>query len=65
LLLDIDECADKNAQLCEGDMKCFNSPGSFKCECDHGFLPDGYKTCKGWKFVMFKLNLLDLIDYLK
>lgn len=50
LLIDIDECADKDAQLCEGNMKCFNSPGSFKCECDHGFLPDTYKTCKGWKF---------------
>ena len=63
LLLDIDECADKNAEVerCDEDrgLKCFNLPGSFECRCDLGYLADSHGICTGWKFVMINLILLD------
>jgi len=34
--VDIDECSD-NPNLCENGQ-CLNYPGSFRCECDMGFM---------------------------
>ena len=32
--IDVDECVDKNGGC---DDRCFNSPGSFSCQCDTGY----------------------------
>lgn len=45
LVLDIDECSERNGGC---DSLCINSPGSFACGCEVGFIlqPDG-RTCEG------------------
>ncbi|KAK9072296.1 hypothetical protein SSX86_008729 [Deinandra increscens subsp. villosa] len=42
---DIDECADPNANPCNGT--CTNLPGSFNCSCPHGYEGDGRKNGSG------------------
>jgi integrin beta 2 len=46
MITDIDECSERNGG-CE--LLCINSPGSFACGCQQGYIlqPDG-RTCKGW-----------------
>ena len=41
---DIDECADANP--CDADATCENTPGAFICTCNDGFAGDGM-TCAG------------------
>lgn len=42
---DINECENNNGGCMH---RCINTPGSFRCECDFGFIPsDGGKVCQG------------------
>ncbi|XP_067895206.1 uncharacterized protein nid2a isoform X2 [Heterodontus francisci] len=43
---DIDECADNSSHECGEHTNCINVPGSYGCECQHGYeiLEDG-NTC--------------------
>ena len=44
-LIDIDEC-DLEIDLCE--HKCFNSKGSYYCQCNHGYnLEENSYNCTG------------------
>ena len=38
--IDIDECAI-SAHNCHGVAYCFNTPGSFSCECRKSYIGDG------------------------
>ncbi|MEZ4461521.1 MAG: EGF domain-containing protein [bacterium] len=38
--VDIDECLE--ATVCDPNATCTNSPGSFACECNTGFMGDGF-----------------------
>ncbi|XP_064170575.1 adhesion G protein-coupled receptor E5-like isoform X2 [Anguilla rostrata] len=35
--LDVDECADKERPVCGSNAVCFNSNGSYYCQCDSGY----------------------------
>ena len=39
LLLDIDECAEANAELNNCEQNCNNTVGSFECSCRQGYQP--------------------------
>lgn len=41
---DIDECMLNKP--CHYKAKCTNTPGSYSCKCDEGYLGDGIKTCE-------------------
>ena len=54
LLLDINEC--DNSSTCGENQVCFNTAGSYLCECDYGYerdpnsmiiSPGVYRGCKG------------------
>ena len=55
---DIDECAS-NVSKCS--QLCINSPGSYLCDCNHGYqLDNDHTSCKGknnQKSLHFLLNL--------
>ncbi|XP_059468344.1 fibrillin-1-like [Neocloeon triangulifer] len=38
--IDIDECSERNAPVCDGAQDCVNSPGSYTCVCKRGFQQD-------------------------
>lgn len=42
---DIDECAQGDAK-CSKEASCVNLPGSYRCNCKHGFNGDGF-NCVG------------------
>lgn len=43
---DIDECKDKVKSGCS--QRCLNTPGSYMCNCHHGYtLANDNKTCNG------------------
>ncbi|XP_062868146.1 collagen and calcium-binding EGF domain-containing protein 1 [Trichomycterus rosablanca] len=43
--LDVDECASKNGTTCS--QICINTPGSYKCYCESGFVLEGDgRTCR-------------------
>ena len=44
IVIDIDECIDANP--CDVNADCQNTPGSFVCTCNNGFIGDGL-TCAG------------------
>ena len=44
LHVDVDECLDPD--ICSCDATCTNTPGSFECKCNDGFVGDGF-TCTG------------------
>ena len=44
LYLDIDECMV--AKPCHANATCRNTVGSYKCDCNEGFLGDG-ENCQG------------------
>ena len=52
-MLDVNEC---ETSPCERNQVCFNTAGSYKCECDYGYefdpdsaliRPNEYEKCKG------------------
>ncbi|XP_031565669.1 latent-transforming growth factor beta-binding protein 4-like [Actinia tenebrosa] len=45
VLCDVDECRDAANPVCGRHSSCENTPGSFKCVCDRGFLSENEKTC--------------------
>ena len=60
-LLDINECNDPST--CEENQVCFNTAGSYLCECDLGYerdpnspkiSPGVYRGCKG----LLEINFL-------
>ncbi|KAG5584710.1 hypothetical protein H5410_045144 [Solanum commersonii] len=58
--VDIDECANPKANICE--KICTNIPGSFNCTCPHGYYGDGLKngrgcTAKNSQFPVIKVSL--------
>lgn len=58
IVLDIDECL---TSPCDGNATCFNTAGTFSCECNTGFTGDGF-TCRG-KTINFD-SAKKLTDYL-
>jgi hypothetical protein len=44
MITDIDECDYVN---CTEYATCYNTVGSFFCQCDAGFIGDGVNTCSG------------------
>ena len=44
VIIDIDECTDANP--CDVNADCQNTPGAFICTCNSGFTGDGL-TCAG------------------
>ena len=42
---DTDECAE-DSHICDENATCINTIGTFKCECNNGYIGDG-KTCEG------------------
>ena len=42
---DTDECAE-DSHICDENATCMNTIGTFKCECNNGYIGDG-KTCEG------------------
>ena len=44
-LLDIDECSE-NPSLCQNNGTCFNTEGSFDCQCRSGFTGKSCDLCK-------------------
>ena len=46
---DIDECEDITFNKCDAEADCFNTPGTYTCECKEGFHGTGfYKDLPGW-----------------
>ena len=45
VLVDVDECSEKS-DFCHDNATCFDSDGSYECECKTGFSGDGY-ICSG------------------
>ena len=43
---DINECTRGTAN-CGDNSNCINSPGSFACQCNAGFVADGDGVCQG------------------
>ena len=41
--LDVDECLD---QSCHPDAACVDRIGSYDCNCNDGFVRDGYIHCR-------------------
>ena len=44
MILDINEC--QVSSPCSSDASCADTPGSFTCTCNTGFIGDGF-TCAG------------------
>ena len=62
ILSDIDECDDNST--CGENQVCFNTAGSYLCECDYGYerdtnsmiiRPGVYRGCKGMVTLVFCL----------
>ena len=43
---DVDECSISGANNCSSKADCVNEPGSFNCNCRHGYTGDGV-NCSG------------------
>ena len=41
ILSDIDECANATTNNCDSNANCANTPGSFTCICNQGYIGDG------------------------
>ena len=46
-----DECITPDAN-CDPNAKCINTVGSFRCECNEGWLGNG-TSCHGWIYFLF------------
>lgn len=51
-LIDIDECA---SSPCNENAACQNTPGSFVCACNPGYVGHG-KKCRGELALLQKVN---------
>ena len=58
---DIDECA-LGIDDCAENANCTNTPGSFSCMCDEGYVGDGI-TCVG-KHILFIIPELEAVVFL-
>ena len=58
--LDIDECAI-DIDNCDSNARCTNTPGSFTCTCNPGYIGDGV-TCRGKEH--FECDLMTVIHFL-
>ena len=56
LLTDVDEC-ELEVDICDEKAMCTNTIGSYKCECESGFLGDG-TICNGKLMLFYVLYLL-------
>lgn len=61
---DVDECADEEPGLCGPHAVCVNTPGSYSCNCLHGFLM-GAAGCQGLLASMCKSERLCIWSFLK
>ena len=52
---DIDECAN-DADDCDTNAACTNTPGDFTCTCNQGYTGDGV-TCMGKYFHLFEIGV--------
>ncbi|CAJ0578467.1 unnamed protein product, partial [Mesorhabditis spiculigera] len=41
--VDVNECEDKNLNLCDPEAQCENRAGSYNCQCKGGYMGDGFK----------------------
>ncbi|XP_065069339.1 uncharacterized protein LOC135694494 isoform X2 [Rhopilema esculentum] len=39
---DLDECNQRSTNRCDKNADCFNTEGSYLCQCEKGFVGDGY-----------------------
>lgn len=46
IIIDIDECANSEANQCDPNAECTNTNGSYVCRCLSGFQGDG-RNCTG------------------
>ena len=51
---DLDEC-DFNASTCHSNARCSNTIGSYHCNCDTGFIGDGF-NCTGNVHELYKTH---------
>ena len=62
-LVDTDEC---ELEQCPENANCVNTPGSFSCNCNPGFVADGANSCTGIPrnliFLPLSLFILDRDD---
>ena len=49
ILSDVNECGNEIA--CGENQVCFNTYGSYMCECGIGYEDDGGSNCKGINFI--------------
>lgn len=50
-ILDINECT---TELSECEQNCINTDGSFRCDCNHGYiLGSDESSCKGDEYFIF------------
>ena len=49
---DDDECDSETGGACDASARCYNTPGSFKCDCKAGFTGDGF-TCRGKPLLLY------------
>ena len=60
--VDTDECklnVSEVGLLCHKNATCFNTIGSYLCECNDGFSGNGFNDCQGNSFFLI-LYLLSL-----
>ena len=62
-LLDIDECVTNSP--CSSNGECKNTKGSFMCECNSGFVGDGFNcTGNGRTIMNILLSLMSLYNWI-
>ena len=55
---DIDECKDDLLNMCDRDANCFNTDGTYTCECKEGFHGTGFNVDLGsWRSAYGKSSI--------
>ena len=57
LSIDVDECTSEDLNYCDTNAQCYNTPGSYECNCVLGYSGSG-DSCEGmvWYYYLLCYN---------